>query len=314
MNHLYQEEIGIIKAQKKSGEYVDTITLQKRIKEKKFTVQDIGVDYRWIDHWHSKGLLIGNYEDRKWRKFNLIEYVWLKMIIKMRGFNLSLETVKSVKDKLDIDITGDDLMKMSENSLMEIIPQIAPSDLESAARDLLREKEVQEKIMLTRINLIELFIMDILTLYSYYSILINPDGEIIPIKYSYLELYSDKMEFKNFITKSYVSISITEILRDFIEEKDIDLNNKKRLAILTEEESMVLKAIRQDDLKSVIIKFDNDNKMNLLEEIKEERIDKASRLFEMIMTKGYQDITIKTQNGEIVYCENKRKQLIQKKE
>ena len=75
---------------------------------------------------------------------------------------------------------------------------------------------------------------------------------------------------------------------------------------------MILKAIRQDNLKSVIVRFDNKNKINLLEETKVERIDKASRLFEMIMTKGYQDITIKTQNGEIVYCENKQKIMLQK--
>lgn len=310
MKKIIKQEIDIIKAKKAKGEYIDTITLEKRIKEKRFTVKDIGVDYRWIDHWYSKGLLIGNYEERKWRKFNLIEYVWLKMIIKMREFNIGLETVKSVKDLLDIDITGDDFMKTNDNSLIEIIPQIAPSDLESAVRNLLKENEIQKKIKNISMNLLELYIIDILTLYSYYSILINPNGEIIPIKYSYLELYSDKMEFKNFITKSYVAISITEILRNFIEEKDIDLNNKKRLAILTEEESIVLKAIRKDDLKSVIIKFNNDNKMNLLEEIKVERIDKASRLFEMIMAKGYQDITIKTQNGEIVYCENKTKKMI----
>jgi DNA-binding transcriptional MerR regulator len=314
MKHIVQSEIDFIKAKKAKGEYVNTNTLQERIKERKFTVKDLGVDYRWIDHWHAKGLLIGNYEERKWRKFNLVEYVWLKMIIKMRAFNIGLETIKSVKDLLDCDFTVDDFMKNSEIDFMGISPKFAPSGRETTAKIILKDKDVLENIKQFRINLLELYIMDILTLYSYYSILINPNGEIIPIKYSYLELYSDKMEFKNFITKSYVSISITEILRDFIVEKDIDLNNKKRLAILTEEESLVLNAIRQDDLKSVIIKFDNDSKMNLLEEIKEERIDKASRLFEMIMTKGYQDITIKTQNGDIVYCENKRKQLIQKKE
>jgi hypothetical protein len=249
-----------------------------------------------------------------WKKFNLIEYVWLKMIISMREFNIGLETVKKVKEMLDYDFTVDDFLKMNDNSLLDIIPKIVPSNLESAARKILKEKEVQENIKHTHMNVLELYIMDILTLYSYYSILINPNGEIIPIKYSYLEMYSDKIEFKDFISKSYVSISITETLKDFIVEKDIDLNYKKRLAILTDEESIVLKTIRQDDLKSVIIKFDSDNKINLLEEIKEKKIDKASRLFELIMAKGYQDITIKTQSGDIVYCENKIKQMIQKKD
>ena len=310
MRHIIENEIDFIKAKKAKAEYINTNTLQERIKERKFTVKDIGVDYRWIDHWHAKGLLIGNYEERKWRKFNLVEYVWLKMIIKMREFNIGLETIKSVKDLLDFDFTVDDFMKNSEIDLMGIIPNFAPSGRETTAKILLKDKEVLEKIKQTHINLLELYIMDILMLYSYYSILISSNGEIIPVKYSYLELYSDKMEFKNFINKSYLAISITEILRDFIVEKDIDLNNKKRLAILTEEESMVLNAIRQDDLKSVIVKFDKNKKISFLEEVRESKIDKAARLAELILAKGYHDITIKTQNGEIVYCENKKKTMI----
>jgi MerR HTH family regulatory protein len=314
MKEITKQEIDLIKSQRAKGEYVNTIDLEQRIKEKRFTVKDIGVEYRWIDHWNSKGLLLGKYEAKKWRKFDLIEYVWLKIIIKMREFNLSLDTVMSVKNILDLEITGDDIMGNIDNSVMEIIPQIAPVNLEIATRRLLEEKAVQGMMKQFHKKLIEIYIMDILTLYNYYSILINPSGEIIPVKYSYLELYSDMIEFKKLIKESYVSISITEILKDFIIEKDADLKNKNRIAILTEEESLVLSSIRQDGLKSVIIKFDNDKKMNLLEEVREEKVDKASRLFELIMTKGYQDIRIKTQNGEIVYCENKRKQLIQKKE
>lgn len=74
-------------------------------------------------------------------------------------------------------------------------------------------------------------------------------------------MYYNKKEFKDFISKSYVSISITETLKDFIVEKNIDFNYKKRLAFLTDEESIVLKTIRQDDMKSVIIKFDSNNKI-----------------------------------------------------
>jgi DNA-binding transcriptional MerR regulator len=310
MRHIIENEIDFIKAKKAKGEYVNTNTLQEKIKERNFTVKDLGVDYRWIDHWYAKGLLIGNYEERKWRKFNLVEFVWLKMIIKMRAFNIGLETIKSVKDLLDFDFTVEDLMKNTEIDLMGIIPKFAPSGRETTAKIFLKDNEVLEKIKQTRINLLELYIMDIFTLYSYHSILINPNGEIIPIKYSYLEMYSDKMGFKNFVTKSYVSISISEILRDFIVEKDIDFNNKKRLAILTQEESMVLNAIRQDDLKSVIVKFDKNKKISFLEEVRESKIDKAARLVELILAKGYQDITIKTQNGEIVYCENKKKTMI----
>ena len=310
MKTIIQLEIDFIKRKKNKGEYIDTITLEGKIKERRFTVKDIGVNYRWIDHWNDKGLLLGNYKEHLWKKFNLVEYVWLKLIVKMREFNIGLETVRKVKEILDYNFTIDEFLKTNSDTFLEVISGFSSSDQIVATRNLLEEDKIPESIKESKLNLLEVFLMDILTLYSYYSILIDTNGEVIPVKYSYLELYSDKIEFKDFVTKAYVSISITEILKDYIIEKDVDLNYGKRLAILSEEESLILKTIRQDDLKSVLIKFGKNRKINLLEEIKEKKIDKASRLFELIMAKGYQDITIKTQNGEIVYCENKTKKMI----
>ena len=312
MKHLIQSEITQIREKRTKGDIVDTSTLLERIKESKFTVKDLGVNYRWIDHWYSRGLLIGNYEDRKWRKFNLIEYVWLKIIIKIREFNISLETVKSVKDILDVDLVVGDLVNNHNSDLIDIIPQLAPSGKEQITMNILNDPNIQAQIRNMHLNYLEMIILDIISLGNCYSILINPNGQVIPIKFSYIELYSTIPEFRDFILKSFISISLTEILKDFIIKNELDLFNKKRIAILSNEESEVLDTIRKDDLKSVTVRYGNDKKMNLLEEIREEKVDKAARLLEIIMKYGYQDITIKTQNGEIAYCENKRKRIFNK--
>ncbi len=313
MKCIFQSEIDLINASRAESNYVDTITLEKKIKERVFTIQDIGVNYRWLDHWYSKGLLLSSYEKHKWKKFNLIEYVWIKIILKIREFNMGLKTVAAVKELLDFDFKGDILFKNHEINFNEIVPHFAPSEKSQPVKMLLNDPEILKKIREARFNLLEMYIMEILLLGNCYSILINSDGTIIPLKHTYLELFSDIEEFQNLIYGSYVSISITEILRDYILEKDVVIKNKKRLALLTDEETIVLNTIRQDDLKSVLIKFDNNKKMSLLEEVREKKIDKALRLTELILSKGYQDITIKTQNGEIVYCENKKKILIQNK-
>lgn len=314
MKHFIQSEIGLINARRKEINYLNTITLNQKIRERIFTIKDIGVNYRWLDHWSSKGLLLSSYNKHKWKKFNLIEFVWIKIILKIREFNMSLKTVSAVKELLDNEFTVENLVKNPDVNFNEVITQFAPSELSQAVRKLLIEPEIKRNIEEMRFNFLEVMITDILLLGNCYSIIINSDGEIIPVKYSFLELISDTPEFINIINRSFVSISITEILRDYIIDKELVNSYKKRLALLTEEEAIVLNTIRQDDLKSVIIKFDTDNKLNFLEEVKESKVDKAARLAELIMAKGYQDITIKTQNGNIVYCENKKKTMIQNME
>lgn len=314
MEKIFQSEINLINAMRAKKDYIDTIALMGKMLERKFSTKDIGVNYRWLDHWHSKGLLFSSYDNYKWKKFNLQEYVWIKIILKLREFNMGLETVAAVKMVLDSEITGEDLLGNSEVSFNEMMVQFAPSNQKMDAAGILTDPEIQNKIKETKINILGLFIIDILLLGNYYSIIINPAGEIFPVKYSYLELISNIPGFQNIISGSFVSISVTEILRDFILEKEIIQSSKRRLALLSDEETLVLNTIRQDDLRSVIIRFDNRKKMNLLEEIRETKIDKSTRVAELIIAKGYQDITIKTQNGDIVFCENKKKTMIQNKE
>lgn len=313
MRSIFQSEIDLINARRAQNNYIDTLTLMEKIRERVFTSIDLGANYRWIDHWYSKGLLLSSYDKHKWKKFNLIEYAWIKIILKIREFDIGLQTVATVKEILDSDFTVEDISKNSESNFNELVTQISPSDQLTAAKKIISDPGIQNNIKEMQFNILEIMIMDILLLGNCYSILINTKGEIFPVKFSFLELYSNIPQFQNLIHGSFVSVSVTEILRDFIIEKDIAVNNKKRLALVTEEEALVLNTIRQDDLRSVIIRFDNDKKMNLLEEVREKKVDRATRLAELIMAKGYQDITIKTQNGGIVYCENKKKIMIQKK-
>ena len=71
--------------------------IEKQVKKKRFSIGDIGIEHHWITHWHKEGLLLENLEFRKWRKFNLIDYVWLKAIVKLRSFDIPLRFIKAVK-------------------------------------------------------------------------------------------------------------------------------------------------------------------------------------------------------------------------
>jgi hypothetical protein len=103
-----------------------------------------------------------------------------------------------------------------------------------------------------------------------------------------------------------VSISLTKILSDVLVLSDLDILHGN-LMLLSDAEANVLQALREDDLSSVLIRYDKDNQMDLLEVKKLQKTEREARLMDLMLKDGYQDITVKTQHGKVVYCENTRK-------
>lgn len=306
MNKHVQKELDYVLANRNA---ININKLFQSIKERRFTLKDVGVTYRWITYWHSKGLLIGNYIEGKWRKFDLVEFVWLKMIVKLREFNIPIEKIKWIKENLMQNVTVSELI--THKDVADILIKLASEENRDALKKLLKDKNIIDLLSSETMNLFETMIMDIITFSNSYSILIG-STEIVPLKHSALESIADLKEFNSVLKGSFISISISEILRDYMIGEN-GVKEKNKLALLTEEEVKVLEVLKQDNIKSVTIKYGQNCKIELMEVIKVEKVDKRSRLVDFIMTHGYQDITIKTQNGEIVYCENKKKIMIQKK-
>lgn len=94
------------------GKYLNTKeqgnnNLANYLTEKKFTIKDTDSTYRVINHWSSLGLFDDSrFENKGWRKFSLVDMVWLKVLIELRKFGLSLDKLKisyeSIKSKTAI--------------------------------------------------------------------------------------------------------------------------------------------------------------------------------------------------------------------
>jgi len=293
----------------KNRDLINYKNLSEIIHEKRFTVKDVSLHYRWIRYWYQKGVLLKNYEEGKWKKFDLVEYVWLRMIMLMRKFNISLDRIKEVKRALIQEIPASEILK--DDKIIDNIMKLAEDKDRDKVAEVLGSKEFHERIQLESINLFETLIMHIITFQSSFSIIITEDN-VIPFNHSLFENPEYKQGFNDLMKESFIAISVSEILRDYM-IKISDIKEKNRLALLTEDEEKVLDVLREDKLKSVIIKYGEDKKIDLIETIRVEKVDKRARLMDFIMTNGYQDITIKTQNGEIVYCENKRKRQVNDK-
>jgi hypothetical protein len=71
---------------------------------------------------------------------------------------------------------------------------------------------------------------------------------------------------------------------------------------------MVLKLLKQDDISKIEITFnDKTKRAETIKVTKNNSVNNFSRVQDLILRNGYQDISIKTQKGKVVQCTNTTK-------
>lgn len=128
-----------LEEKEKGSKHVNFLT------ERKFTIKDTDSTYRVINHWASLGLLEDSRIDptKGWRKFSLVDMVWLKVLVELRSFGVSLEKIKvgyeAIKSKMTILECGVALCMMRKginlivfsDGYIEVIPRSAIMENES---------------------------------------------------------------------------------------------------------------------------------------------------------------------------------------
>jgi DNA-binding transcriptional MerR regulator len=287
------------------------------IKEKAFSLTDTGVSHRLITYWDEKDLLTKQNDEAKWRKFNFEELIWIRLIAKLRQLNVGVETIKDVKDLLFQDLTVSDALNYPNfNAKIDEIIEGEP-DKEQLKQGI---KNIDpEKIKGLKINFFQALLKRIYIEKINFSIIIalaesninelsKSSSSINMTVYSpeLIEELAKTKDYFEIFSRTFISISLTELIKDSI----ININPVKlppNLTFLSEDEKKILQAIRSGEYKTVTIRF-NDKTLPTIMEVSEiKKIKMESRLYEILNKGSYQDVEIKTQNGEIYYCKNTRK-------
>lgn len=61
------------------------------------------ITYRQLNSWGKEGLLTVQREGREWRRFSIIDAVWVKLIKELREFGMSREQLKVTKQSLEFE-------------------------------------------------------------------------------------------------------------------------------------------------------------------------------------------------------------------
>ena len=62
-----------------------------------------GKNYRLVNHWDSEGLIpSGRDSNKQWRKFSIMDTIWLDIIEDLRAFGFSIENIRKVKEQIHV--------------------------------------------------------------------------------------------------------------------------------------------------------------------------------------------------------------------
>lgn len=272
------------------------------MREKKFTLKDFNFSPRVANHWIEKGLIANDHQAGKKIKLSLSEAFWLKLVDQLRSFNVSLESIKRIKSDF-FDRNYNVFEGLTKQQITEQLMQLKlvnPQNLTFFDLDqyLLELSKIQ-------LNDFELMIQSILIERTPFFLIFDTKSNFILLKEGQFSNESEafQMEYEQITRRSHIRISMNNVLEEFVESFG-PLNSFERVPILTKQESEVVQLMRTEDVSKVEIRYNGNSKPQMVEITTKNMINERARLNEIILSRGYQDITLKTQNGHVVCCEN----------
>ena len=278
--------------------------------EESFLLSDIGLSAKTAFDWSNGGIYLRERKSKHRRKYNGVEYVWLRLVKELREFGLPIQSILNLKNYLlsEMDLKEHctsffESEQMDDEHWNAFIKDIqktfkTPDNLIKTI-----EKD-KKKVNLSNTKLSVLLFSTILS-QSNVHLAIAKDGNCIVFDESPMEdLFTSSM----IMNQPYISIPLNHIVSEFIGREDLYiLNLNESVVDLSEEEIKVIDLIREGGIDSLTVKF-VDGEVNLIET--EETIDikdTKGRLVDLIQRGSYQEISYKTVKGKIVSVKRKTK-------
>lgn len=280
--------------------------IASKINAQIFRVKDLGITSRIASHWEKMGIFFNTTPIGRWHTLNLIESVWIKMVIELRKFNISLETIIAIKE--NFQTTLDSLfIDHTDEELSDLYGKIHTHENQKEIDKIFKLKMFKKIISETKINIVEFILIDFYNYNRDHRFLITENGDVFTIVNNYSNLYLENNKYHDFIKQSHISISLYEIVKNLVGEIEIDtiqatLNN------LSEVESEIITALREENIKKIeIIYSGKTKKPEIIKITKETKINETLKIKDLILSGGYQDIRMTMENGKVVHSTSTRK-------
>lgn len=82
---------------------IKTNRISEVLNNKERNIKFESISYRQLNSWDKVGLLTAGREGREWRKFSIMDAIWVKIIQEMRDFGMSWEKIANAKKSLEYE-------------------------------------------------------------------------------------------------------------------------------------------------------------------------------------------------------------------
>jgi hypothetical protein len=271
-----------------------------------FKRSELKLDARVANHWAEKGLFPKKYETGSWFIFDLVDAFWIKIIMKLREYNTPLDVIKLIKE--EFFKTPKSIID-SENKEMYISLIKESKLINDEHFNYLTNDELWDKLFKIDLNEFELMLQSILLERKEYYIILNLEGNVILSNENDVSLMNNTeycSKYQEITSKSHLRISMNEIINELVTSLG-ELTCSEKIPILTKEEAKIITLMRTDNISSLNIRYNSKSEYETIEVTTVNRVYEQNKLSELIVARGYQNIVIKTQNGNIVHLENTNK-------
>jgi hypothetical protein len=283
--------------------------LSAKFHERVLLKTHIDVVYSDFTNWERAELIFINTGVEKgiWKKLNYIEYVWIKIVEKLRKYGYSYAEIIFYKKELMGFVPPEQLLA-GAFSKQEELDSIDPKVFKSLKEQ--QNNPVLIKNITNTVTYLELLMTNAIAYNEQVSILFDKDNpkEIGILSKSIIEevektkLIDELLAQQN---RTHLSVSLNQILSRFLLD---DGCSPERQLFLSVEEHKLLKVIRNKpkSIISITIMFKNE-KMDLLKIENFKKVELESRLMDHIQRGDYLNIEITTENGVITSFKNTKK-------
>lgn len=274
-------------------------SLRKHFIERPFSIKDCGCSYREVMYWESKNLFPFSTTDHKWRKFNLTELTWLRLIARLRKFDVGVPFISEVKEKCFTLVSPNELLA-NPQEVMNFLRNIFGNDFKVPFEVIQRVAQDYFKV-----SQFEQWLLQMINRNQSLYLLIRRDkhtntASVTPLFWNTEDQKENTQALLELMKDDRICIHVNQLFEDVLQLGD----SKKIAAIfaLDERETKILEILRNGTYKSVEIRFEDDRPKTVY--AKEQLpVKNGLTLTNLIHRQGYHSITVKTENGTTVHIE-----------
>ncbi len=250
-------------------------SLLEELEQPRFTIRDTEVQHRNITHWGHQGLLMGEFEEGKWRRLNYLEILWLRIVAHYRSFDIPLEKIRSVREAIGSDTIP--TWSMGNDGV----------DIE-AALDPASQK---------RVSILASMVVETILHRTHFGIFLTLDGSVKSLNLDTADQTSGFWMRQDLLSKTFLCVSLSEVMQDSFRKVNREI--LEALSVLTLPESEVVNLLLKDQISTISVGLADGRLLDLFELSNAK--DHVPAFLDVIWRMGYQRITWSSRDGRVTY-------------